>query len=193
MQRADGGLRTGLLFVEALDLQGRLVADEAGCIAAWLDKGRQLAQQLPPGARWVKATTEAMLFDLPDPAAAWPALLRWLGEGALPLRCGLHWAEVQVTDYDVLGSGVNLAARLSRLGAPGALVFSEALGERLPGEVAGEVEDLGACYLKHWPEPVRAFSVRARATSATAAPSANTTPPPPTPHSPHAPGPSSPG
>jgi adenylate cyclase len=75
----------------------------------------------------------------------------------LPLRMGIHWTDVVVDDFDVFGSGVNLAARLATLGQPGDLVASVDVRDHLIAGVDAEIEDLGDCYLKHLDQPVRAF------------------------------------
>jgi TolB-like protein len=75
----------------------------------------------------------------------------------LLIRTGLHVADVLVADFDVLGSGVNLAARLAGLAAPGEVVVSAEVRESITDGLDAEVTDLGECYLKHFDGSVRAF------------------------------------
>ena len=75
------------------------------------------------------------------------------------LRVGAHVADVIVDEHDIYGNGVNLAARLSALAAPGEIVVSADVRDRLTPGLDAEVEDLGECYLRHMAKPVGAFRI----------------------------------
>ncbi len=81
-------------------------------------------------------------------------------ERKMEFRVGLHLGEIRVQDGRLFGTGVNVAARLESLAAPGGICVS--------GEVHGQVEsrfdfgyeDLGERSVKNIPDPVRVYRVR---------------------------------
>jgi hypothetical protein len=75
------------------------------------------------------------------------------------LRTGLEVSDVIVEDNDVFGRGVNLAARLMSLAGPGEIVVSQHVRDGLTPSLDADVEDLGDCYVKGIPQPVRAYRV----------------------------------
>jgi adenylate cyclase len=83
------------------------------------------------------------------------------GSGSdLQLRIGLHSADVVVQDDDLLGDGVNVAARLEPLAEPGGICISGRVREDAVGKLALEVEDLGEPELKNIAQRHRVFRVR---------------------------------
>ena len=76
------------------------------------------------------------------------------------LRTGLEVSDVIVEDNDVFGRGVNLAARLMSLAGPGEIVVSQHVRDGLTPSLDADVEDLGDCYVKGIPQPVRAYEGR---------------------------------
>jgi TolB-like protein len=78
---------------------------------------------------------------------------------ALPLgmRVGIHVAEVIVETFNVLGDGVDVAARLAELANPGETVVSAAVRDQLTSGVDASVEDLGEQRLRNRERAVRAF------------------------------------
>jgi adenylate cyclase len=89
-------------------------------------------------------------------------------EGAeLAFRMGIAVGDVMVTgSADLLGEGVNIAARLQAIAEPGGLTISEDVRRLVTNKVALEIEDLGEQDLKNIPHPVRAFAVRPGAQAA---------------------------
>ena len=75
------------------------------------------------------------------------------------LRMGIEVSDVIVEAEDVFGHGVNLAARLMSLAGPGEIVVSQRVRDGLTPSLDADVEDLGDCYVKGIPQPVRAYRV----------------------------------
>jgi len=75
----------------------------------------------------------------------------------LGMRVGIHVAEVIVETFNVLGDGVNVAARLAELANPGETVVSAAARDQLTSGVDASVEDLGEQRLRNRERAVRAF------------------------------------
>ena len=79
---------------------------------------------------------------------------------ALQLRIGLHSGDVVVDGDDVLGDGVNIAARIEPLAEPGGICISARVREDAVGKIPLDVEDLGEPELKNITQKVRIFRVR---------------------------------
>ena len=73
------------------------------------------------------------------------------------MRVGIHLAEVIIESFNVLGDGVNVAARLAELANPGETVVSAAVRDRVTSGVDASVEDLGEQRLRNRERAVRAF------------------------------------
>src|SRR5271163_1604990 len=89
-------------------------------------------------------------------------------------RIGIHLGDVvEESDGDLMGDGVNIAARLEGIAAPGAICLSEDAYRQVSGRLDMEVTDLGQTQLKNIEKSIRAYSLRvgvpARAKPATPA------------------------
>jgi len=85
-------------------------------------------------------------------------------ESTLQLRVGLHQSDVVVDGDDLLGDGVNVAARLEPLAEPGGICISARVREDAAGKLPLDVDDLGEPELKNVPHKIRVFRVRLGAT-----------------------------
>jgi class 3 adenylate cyclase len=79
----------------------------------------------------------------------------------LLFRVGLHMGEIYTRGSDVLGSGVNIAARLEGSTEPGAICMSETFLSIVDKSVSKSlpIADLGYVNLKNIDTPIRAFEV----------------------------------
>lgn len=77
----------------------------------------------------------------------------------LVLRIGVNLGDVLISGSDLLGDGVNVAARLEGLAAPGGVCVSATVYEQIRGKLLLEAEDLGEKHVKNLPHPIRAFSL----------------------------------
>jgi adenylate cyclase len=92
-------------------------------------------------------------------------------ERRIELRIGVHLGDVvEESDGDLMGDGVNIAARLEGIAAPGAICLSEDAYRQVRARLDLEVRDLGETTLKNIAEPIRVYAleVRAAAPGATA-------------------------
>ncbi|MEO9189832.1 MAG: tetratricopeptide repeat protein [Acetobacteraceae bacterium] len=78
----------------------------------------------------------------------------------LRLRIGLHQGDVVIEGDDLLGDGVNIAARIQPLAEPGGICISARVREDAAGKLALNVEDMGEPELKNIERKVRVFRVR---------------------------------
>jgi adenylate cyclase len=75
-------------------------------------------------------------------------------------RIGVHQGDIVVEDGDILGDGVNIAARLEGLADPGAICVSARVQEDAAGKLDLSFDDLGEQTLKNIARPIRAYRVR---------------------------------
>jgi class 3 adenylate cyclase len=94
-------------------------------------------------------------------------------------RIGIHVGDVvEESDGDLMGDGVNIAARLEGIATPGAICLSEQAYWQVKGRLDLAVTDLGPTQLKNIAEPVRAYSLHVgRRRSGKACACARTRPP----------------
>jgi len=75
-------------------------------------------------------------------------------------RIGVHQGDIVVDDTDILGDGVNVAARLEGIAEPGGICVSARVQEDVAGRVELVFDDLGEQNLKNIARPIRVYSVR---------------------------------
>jgi len=118
--------------------------------------------------RLFKTMGDAVLAEFPSPVNALRcavqlrnALDRGEAPGdALQMRFGLHLADVMVEGDDLIGDGVNIAARIQQSAEPGAIDISAALFDQVRRTTQFEFDDLGERAFKNIAGPVRIFRVR---------------------------------
>jgi adenylate cyclase len=95
-------------------------------------------------------------------------------ERRIEFRVGIHLGDVvEESDGDLMGDGVNIAARLEGIAAPGAICLSEDAYRQVKGRLDLAVTDLGQTQLKNIADSIRVYSLQvgvpARAKPATPA------------------------
>jgi adenylate cyclase len=81
-------------------------------------------------------------------------------EKRIEFRVGIHLGDgVEESDGDLMGDGVNIAARLEGISAPGSICLSEDAYRQVKGRLDLAVTDLGPSQLKNIAEPVRVYSL----------------------------------
>jgi TolB-like protein/class 3 adenylate cyclase len=129
------------------------------------------------GGRIVKITGDAMLLEFPsavaavDCAVAVQHLLDDRNRGVqqdshMLFRIGINVGDVLISDGDILGDGVNIAARIENIAPPGGVYVSRTAYEQCKGKVAAEFVDLGEQQFRNIAEPIRVYAVVPRAGAA---------------------------
>jgi adenylate cyclase len=78
----------------------------------------------------------------------------------IEFRVGIHLGDVvEEPDGDLMGDGVNIAARLESIAAPGAICLSEDAYRQVKGRLDLAVRDLGLTQLKNIADPIRVYSL----------------------------------
>jgi class 3 adenylate cyclase len=146
--------------------------DEAGTLAALRDirKGIVNPMLAEHGGRIFKLMGDGLLAEFPSAVQALRAAIG-IQEGMrqrntepssgrpIEVRIGVHQGDVVVEGTDLLGDGVNIAARLEALAEPGGICISGRVHEDAAGKIALQAQDMGDQNLKNIARPVRAYRV----------------------------------
>ena len=99
----------------------------------------------------------------------------------IEFRIGVHLGDVVEEGGDLMGDGVNIAARLESIAAPGAICLSEDAYRQVKARLDLTVSDLGPTEHRNIVEPIRVYSLEvgqaARAKPTSTAPPQKTGPP----------------
>jgi adenylate cyclase len=97
----------------------------------------------------------------------------------IEFRIGIHLGDVvEETDGDLMGDGVNIAARLEGIAGPSGICLSNAAYEQVRDKVKERFTDLGEQVLKNIARPVRVYSLASGATDPPTTPLAEMPEPP---------------
>ena len=169
-----GRVERRLSAILAADVAGysRLMGlDEVGT-ARVLREHRAVSDALVTkhGGRIVKTTGDGVLLEFPsvvdavECAVAVQAVMAERNDGIpqdrrMLFRIGINLGDILIQGDDILGDGVNIAARLEGIAEPGGICISASAYEQVRGKVEVEFADLGEQSLKNIARPVRAYAV----------------------------------
>jgi len=91
--------------------------------------------------------------------AAIAVQLKMQMEPVVPLRVGVHQADVIFDGSDVFGDGVNIASRLESFAIPGSILFSAKVFDDIKNQKDIQTVSIGQYLLKNVKEPVEIFAV----------------------------------
>jgi adenylate cyclase len=162
-------LERRLAAILAADVAGYTAlmgADEAGTLRRLTDLRREFLEPLIDAhhGRVVKLMGDGFLVEFASVVDAVACALAWQKgvadrDTGLRFRIGINLGDVIVEDGDIHGDGVNIAARLEGLAAPGGICLSGDAYRQARGKVEAAFEDLGDQSLKNVAEPVRVHRV----------------------------------
>ncbi|WP_422275509.1 adenylate/guanylate cyclase domain-containing protein, partial [Bradyrhizobium sp.] len=120
--------------------------------------------------RIVKTTGDGVLIEFPsvvdavECAVAVQAVMAERNDGVpedrrMLFRIGINLGDILIEGDDILGDGVNIAARLEGIAEPGGICISSSTYDHVRGKVAVEFTDLGERELKNIARPIRAYAV----------------------------------
>src|SRR5262249_44249129 len=147
-----------LAAILAADIAGysRLMGEDEAGTAQVLRERRSVADPLvvEHGGRGVKTTGDGGLVEVGAVGGAVECALALqqlaaerndgiAGERRMEWRIGVHLGDVLVEGDDILGDGVNIAARLEGIAEPGGICISEDAFRQVRGKVTTEFADLG--------------------------------------------------
>src|SRR5271169_1086947 len=176
-----------LVAILAADVVGysRLMeSDEAGT-ARMLREHRAAADPLVTehGGRIVKTTGDGVLIEFPSVvgavqcAVALQNLMAERNAGVpserrMEWRVGIHIGDILIEGDDIIGDGVNLAARLEGIAEPGGICISEDAFRQVRGKIETEFRDAGEQALKNIARPVRIYRAQPASAPLSSAPAA---------------------
>src|SRR6516162_1937596 len=122
------------------------------------------------GGRLVKTMGDGVLLEFPsvvdavECAVAVQAVMAEKNQGVpedrrMLFRIGVNLGDILTEGDDILGDGVNVAARLEGIAEPGGICVSSSACDQVRGKVAVEFTDLGEQRLKNIARPIRAYAV----------------------------------
>jgi adenylate cyclase len=163
-----------ILVADVVGYSGLMEADEDGT-AQRLANCRNLidAEIAKCDGRLFKAMGDAVLVEFASPinavrcAVGIRAGLLLAGQGderPLRMRFGLHLADVLVENDDLVGDGVNLAARIQQAADPDAIDVSAALFEQIRRNSPFAFDDRGEQSFRNIVQPVRIYRLRGEIT-----------------------------
>src|SRR6266550_277106 len=122
------------------------------------------------GGRTVKTSGDGMLLEFPSATSA----LRCAGEiqremgvrnlyvapdERIEFRIGINLGDIIIEGDDIIGDGVNVAARLEALAQPGGICVASAIWEQVHEDLGVEFVDSGEQHVKNISKPIRVFRV----------------------------------
>ncbi len=162
-----------LAAIVAADVVGysRLIGrDETGTIAALRAHRSEFLDPLVErhGGRIVKTMGDGVLLEFPSIvdatrcAAEIQAGMAERNEPIAPdtrieLRIGVNLGDIVIDGDDILGDGVNVAARLEGLAPPGGICITRAVHEQIRDRLDLAFEDLGEIEVKNIARPLAVF------------------------------------
>lgn len=172
----DSELKRKLAAILVADVVGysRLVADDEEATLRRLEVFRALWQDcvVRYGGRIFNTAGDSVLAEFPSAVEAVRCALEFQGQakthndGLVPkrqmhFRIGITIGDVVQRGGDLLGDGVNIAARLQTLAGHGGICVSSWVRESVANKLQVQFKDLGDQSVKNIPTPIRAYAVSA--------------------------------
>jgi TolB-like protein/class 3 adenylate cyclase/Tfp pilus assembly protein PilF len=172
-----------LAAILAADVVGysRLMGEDEAGTAKIVRERREAATPIVRsfGGRLVKTMGDGVLLEFPSVVAAVEcaiAIQKMMAERnatapeakRILYRVGVNLGDILIDGEDILGDGVNVAARLEGNCEPGAICLSEDAWRQARGRIEAEFIDLGEQSLKNIAHPVRAYALTPAAIAAVA-------------------------
>ena len=166
---ADSRRLAAIMAVDVVGYSRLMGEDEAGTAFAVRDH-REAARPIVAGhgGRIVKTMGDGLLLEFPSVVAAIDcaiAIQKLMAERNADIpeakrivyRIGVNLGDVLIEGDDILGEGVNIAARLEGICEPGGVLVSSSAYDQVRGKIEAEFTDLGETVLKNIARPVRAY------------------------------------
>lgn len=163
---------TAILCADVVGYSRLVGRDETGTLAR-LDQARDILRTVTEGqgGRVFNLAGDGLLAEFPSALAAVQAAIAaqdrlgvWAADqpedDRMRLRIGVNLGDVVVNGGDLLGDGVNVAARLQALAAPGGICLSGAVYDQVRGRIEVAFADLGPQPMKNIAEPIRVYALR---------------------------------
>ncbi|MGH6831367.1 MAG: adenylate/guanylate cyclase domain-containing protein, partial [Methylocella sp.] len=164
---------TAIMAADVVGFSRLMELDEADTLARLQANRREIVMPriASHGGRVVKLMGDGSLVEFTSVVAAVACAVEIQGAMAdtdndrppdrrIRYRIGLNLGDVMIEGDDIYGDGVNVAARLQELAAPGGIALSASVKEQISGKIALALDDRGEQSLKNIERPVRVFTTR---------------------------------
>lgn len=158
-----------ILAADVCGYSARMEQDEVATIALLEATRARIEARVAEGeGRIFSRAGDGFLAEFDSPVAAVLAAfeiqrdmaqLRRDDPAALELRIGVHLADVVIEGTDLLGDGVNIAARIESVCRPGAVTLSQTVFDQVKRSAALTFQPLGPKKLKNISEPLALYEV----------------------------------
>src|SRR5271168_4861561 len=163
-----------LAAIMAVDVVGysRLMGEDEAGTARAVREHREAARPLVAGfgGRIVKTMGDGLLLEFPSVVASVEcavAIQKLMVERntdvpeakRIVYRIGVNLGDVLIEGDDILGDGVNIAARLEAICEPGGVLISGTAYDHVRGKIDADFVDVGEKHLKNIARPVRVYAL----------------------------------
>ena len=171
---AEQDVTRKLVAILAADVVGysRLMGEDEEGTLATLRTYREVIEKLIAefDGRVFSGAGDSVMAEFPSPVQAVRCAVRFQEElekrnAELPesrrmlFRIGINLGDVMVEDDNLFGDGVNIAARLQALAAPGGICISDSVYQQIRNKVPLGYKPLGKHSVKNIAEPVIVYSL----------------------------------
>ena len=155
-----------IVFTDVVGYSARMQQDETATLAlVRADFASMQARCRQHGGEVLKSMGDGLLLCFDSVVQAVTCALQIQEEfagrpgPALQHRIGIHLGDVFRDGGDVVGDGVNIAARLEAKARPGTVCLSQSVYDAVKGKMPMQVEPLGPQQFKNIAEPLRVYLV----------------------------------
>src|SRR4029453_13144600 len=153
-----------ILVADVVGYSKLIGSDEGGTLAQLEARRTEIIQPLihKPAGRVFKSGGDGFLIEFASAVQAVSCAMAMQdanGRGRLPLRIGIHVGDVVVQGDDLMGDGVNVAARVEGVAPPGGIAITRAAHEQVRDKLDVGFADKGEIELKNIQRPVQVFVV----------------------------------
>lgn len=166
VQKTDTSHRTCVGFVDVVGFSQMMQSDEDGTYQRWISLRSEIV--LPKleehGGMLVKSTGDGIFvtFDQPVNAVRWVRDVQMESRRrrhGLMLRAALNFCRVLRDGSDLIGDGVNIAARLQEFAPAGGAILTNAFYQQIGDNSEFQTRPLGEVNLRKMKRPVVAFEL----------------------------------
>ena len=170
-----------IMLTDIVGYSRLMVLDEAGTITRQKLHRKSIIEPsiTARGGRIIKSTGDGVLVEFASVVDAVECAVKVLeaiaeteadipADQRMDYRIGINLGDIVIDGDDILGDGVNVAARLEGLAKPGGLCISGTVHDHIAGKTDVHFEDAGEQALKNLPDRIRVWHWRIDADRRTA-------------------------
>ena len=163
---------TAILAADVVGYSRLMGSDEAGTLAQLKEVRREVVEGkiAEHQGRIVKLTGDGILAEFPSVVSAVACAVELQramqtrtasmpDDRCIQFRVGVNLGDVIVEGDDIYGDGVNVAARLESVAAPGGIAVSQSVRDQVGNRLDLVFEDRGQQQLKNIEKPIRVYNV----------------------------------